>query len=94
MLFRPFSGYGPPPEPPKPEIDIDIDIDNDLNIPDLENPIDDIDLGNGQIVTRPETAAATAEDDNDAGDQFDSFVRMCSDAAARQSDMAPHPQVQ
>ena len=45
----PFSGYGPGPDPPKPEIDIDIDIENDLNIPDLENPNEDIDLGDGQV---------------------------------------------
>ena len=42
------GGYGPP------EPEIDIDIENDLNIPDLENPIDDIDLGDGQSIQRPD----------------------------------------
>ena len=49
MSRSPFIGYGPGPDPPKPEIDIDIDIENDLNIPDLENPNEDIDLGDGQV---------------------------------------------
>ena len=48
-----MGGYGvQPEEPTKPEIDIDIE--NDLNLGDPDNPIDDIDLGDGQIVNRPE----------------------------------------
>ena len=46
---RPASsaGYGPA------EPEIDIDIENDLDLPNLENPIDDIDLAGGQSVHRP-----------------------------------------
>ena len=47
----PSGGYGPIEE----EIpEIDIDIETDIDIPNLENPIDDIDLGNGTGVHRPD----------------------------------------
>jgi len=46
------GGYGP-------QIDIDLDID----LGNLENPIDDIDLGEGTGVDRPEFAASVAEVD-------------------------------
>merc|ERR1712013_603045 len=42
---RPSAGYGP--------AEIDIDIETDLDLPTLENPIDDIDLAGGQSVHRP-----------------------------------------
>ena len=72
----PFSGYGPGPDPPKPEIDIDIDIENDLNIPDLENPNEDIDLGDGQVVNRPQDLVRIC----------DNAARKGSDAAAHPTD--------
>ena len=77
ILHRsPFSGYGPGPDPPKPEIDIDIDIENDLNIPDLENPNEDIDLGDGQVVNRPQDLVRIC----------DNAARKGSDAAAHPTD--------
>ena len=79
---RPFSGYGPPEDE---EIDIELP-DNDLNLPDPENPIDDIDLADGQVVNRPAVAAVEAEPDVGRD-----LVRLCSDASERGSDVAPHP---
>ena len=58
----PFSGYGP-------VLDIDLNIENDLNIPDPENPINDIDLAGGQVVNRPEFAAVTAEEEEEEEEQ-------------------------
>ena len=84
-ICRPFSGYGPPEEE---EIDIELP-DNDLNIPNQENPIDDIDLADGQVVSRPDVAAVEAEQETDVGRDF---MRLCSDAADRGTDVAPHPQ--
>ena len=75
-IRSPFSGYGPGPDPPKPEIDIDIDIENDLNIPDLENPNEDIDLGDGQVVNRPQDLVRIC----------DNAARKGSDAAAHPTD--------
>ena len=80
-----ISGYGP-------AIDIDLDIENDLNIPDLDNPIDDIDLGNGQVVNRPSLAAATAEEEEEEEDQPDSaFTALCSAALGRSEEEVAHP---
>ena len=61
---RPIGGYGPPEEE-KPEVP-DIFLEEDLNIPNLENPIEDVDLGDGTMVFRPETSAVVAEFDSDA----------------------------
>ena len=77
----PVSNYGPGP------IDIDLNIESDLNIPDLENPIDDIDIGEGQVVNRPEVAASTAEVEPGSA-----FLELCSAAALKSSDMAAHPE--
>ena len=54
---RPFGGYGPPPEPARPEIDIDVD--NNLS---LENPLADIDLGDGQLVPHPDNLVRRCEE--------------------------------
>ena len=78
-----ISGYGP-------ALDIDLDIENDLNIPDLDNPIDDIDLGNGQVVNRPELAAATADlEEEDEPDT--AFVALCEAALLRSEEEVAHP---
>lgn len=61
---RPIGGYGPP-EDEKPEVP-DIFLEEDLNIPNLENPIEDVDLGDGTMVFRPETSAVVAEIDSDS----------------------------
>ena len=61
---RPLGGYGPPEEE-KQEIP-DIFLEEDLNIPNLENPIEDVDLGDGTMVFRPETAPVVAELDSDS----------------------------
>ena len=46
------------------EVDqIDIDIETDIDLPNLENPIDDIDLGNGTGVDRPENIASQIKPD-------------------------------
>ena len=76
-----ISGYGP-------AIDIDLDIENDLNIPDLDNPIDDIDLGNGQVVNRPELAAATAEEEEEPDSDLEA---LCEAALARSEEETAHP---
>ena len=62
---RPIGGYGPPEEEEKPEVP-DIFLEEDLNIPNLENPIEDVDLGDGTMVFRPETSPVVAEVDSDA----------------------------
>jgi hypothetical protein len=67
------GGYGPA------EPEIDIEIENDLNLPSLENPIDDIDLAGGQSIHRPGLSAVTSELD---------LAQLCSQAA---TDMVPHP---
>ena len=61
---RPLGGYGPPEEE-KQEIP-DIFLEEDLNIPNLENPIEDVDLGDGTMVFRPETAPVLVELDSDS----------------------------
>jgi len=61
---RPLGGYGPPEEE-KQEIP-DIFLEEDLNIPNLENPIEDVDLGDGTMVFRPETAPVVVEVDSDS----------------------------
>ena len=61
------GGYGPA----EPEIDIDLGS--------LENPIDDIDLGDGQSVQRPGVSPVTSELD---------LEELCSQAS---SDLVPHP---
>ena len=68
------GGYGPA------EPEIDIDIENDLDLPNLENPIDDIDLGDGQSVQRPGVSPVVVELDPE---------ELCSGAS---SDLVPHPQ--
>ena len=77
-----ISGYGP-------AIDIDLDIENDLNIPDLDNPIDDIDLGNGQVVNRPDLAAATAEEEED--EPGSTLMALCEAALQRSEEEVGHP---
>ena len=57
-LHRPFGGYGPPPEPAKTEIGPEI-VDNNLNI---ENPLADIDQGDGQLVTNPNNLVSKCEE--------------------------------
>ena len=85
----PFSGYGP-------VLDIDLNIENDLNIPDPENPINDIDLAGGQVVNRPEFAAVTAEEEEKEEEEDTepgtSFLSLCSAAALQSSDLAAHPE--
>ena len=95
-LFRPsFGGYGPqePEEPVKPEIDIDIE--NDLNLGDPDNPIDDIDLGDGQIINRPENVIKKKQSPSRFQHQRDAeepdMVSLCSKARRRGADTAPHP---
>ena len=66
------GGYGPV------EPEIDIDIENDLDIPNLENPIDDIDLGDGQSIKRPGASPVVAELDPD---------QLCSG----EGDLVSHP---
>jgi hypothetical protein len=61
------GGYGPA----EPEIDIDLGS--------LENPIDDIDLGDGQSVQRPGVSPVISEID---------LAELCSQAS---SDLVPHP---
>ena len=83
----PLSGYGP-------VIDIDLNIENDLNIPNPENPIDDIDLAGGQFVNKPDLAAVTAEEEEEEEEDEepgDRFLELCSAAAKSSSDMAAHP---
>ena len=83
MFSRPvISGYGP-------AIDIDLDIENDLNIPDLDNPIDDIDLGNGQVVNRPDLAAATAEEEEE--ELGSTLMALCEAALERSEEEVGHP---
>ena len=81
-----ISGYGP-------AIDIDLDIENDLNIPDLDNPIDDIDLGNGQVVNRPDLAAATAEeeDEEEQEEPGSALMAACEAALQRSEEEVAHP---
>ena len=55
---RPFGGYGPPPEPAKPEIGQAIG-DNNL---DIGNPLEDIDQGDGQLVTNPNNLVSKCEE--------------------------------
>ena len=69
------GGYGPA------EPEIDIDIENDLNLPNIENPIDDIDLGDGQSVNRPGVSPVIAEIDPE---------ELCS-GASQSSDLVAHP---
>ena len=61
------GGYGPA----EPEIDIDLGS--------LENPIDDIDLGDGQSVQRPGVSPVTSEID---------LAELCSQSS---SDLVAHP---
>jgi len=67
------GGYGPA------EPQIDIEIENDLDLPSLESPIDDIDLAGGQSIHRPGVSAVTSEQD---------LAQLCSQAA---TDLVPHP---
>ena len=60
---RPSGGYGPQ-QPEKQEIP-DIFLEEDLDIPNQENPIEDVDLGDGQMIFRPDTAAVEAEVDEE-----------------------------
>ena len=67
------GGYGPA------EQEIDIDIENDLDLPNLENPIDDIDLGDGQSVQRPGVSPVSSELD---------LAELCSQSPL---DLVAHP---
>ena len=53
---RPSGGYGPQ----EPEIP-DIFLEEDLDLPNQSNPIEDVDLGDGQMIFRPETSPVVVE---------------------------------
>ena len=91
MSRSPFIGYGPGPDPPKPEIDIDIDIENDLNIPDLENPNEDIDLGDGQVSCDWWRTGHVTTVIGQVVNRPQDLVRLCDNAARKGSDAAAHP---
>ena len=80
-IFRPsLSGYGPGRQSVKPEIDIEIE--NDLNTGSPDRPGQDTD----------HTAHVSHHQSGDTGDTGDQdMVRICSAAARRGSDTAPHP---